>query len=218
MVRCCNGHLDRHFRLLLPASFHTAVGLAALHWRLPCGLPSYSLPSKPRHRPHPLVSRNHPGDSHCHNHRLRPRSPAARRRRPATSSPPSARSRGSILIRFGGFGPVARSIFPDEVLLRKQPDHPYAGYKDTGWQVLGEELRTLLTDAEVDSARRTTFNAFYTSSTVIRAMFQALSRLGVPENALVLEPGCGPGRFPYLAPEKMRFTISTLPAFHSPAP
>ncbi len=109
------------------------------------------------------------------------------------------------LIRFGGFGPVAKVLFPDEVLLRKQPDHPIAGYKDASWQSLGEELRSLLTDREYDSAKRTTFNAFYTSSPVIKAMFRALSRLGVPDDGLVLEPGCGPGRFPYLAPKNMRF-------------
>ncbi len=99
------------------------------------------------------------------------------------------------LARFGGFGPVALSIFPNPVTGR---------YKDASWQALGEELRSLLTGEEYDSARRTTFNAFYTSSTVIRAMYQALQRLGVPDTALVLEPGCGPGRFPFLAPEGMR--------------
>ena len=99
------------------------------------------------------------------------------------------------LAAFCGFGPVALSIFPD----------PIRGtYKD-GWREIGEELRGLLTDEEYDSAKRTTFNAFYTSSTVIRAMFQGLHRLGVPDSALVLEPGCGPGRFPLLAPEGMRF-------------
>ncbi len=100
-----------------------------------------------------------------------------------------------VLAAFPGFGPVALSIFP----------HAVTGRFKEGWQALGEELRTLLTPEEYDSAKRTTFNAFYTSSTVIRAMYQALARLGVPSNALVLEPGCGPGRFLYLAPEGMRF-------------
>jgi adenine-specific DNA methylase len=36
-------------------------------------------------------------------------------------------------------------------------------------------------------------------------MYQALERLGVPASATVLEPGCGPGRFLYLAPKDMRF-------------
>ncbi len=113
-----------------------------------------------------------------------------REQRPAT---PEERQ---TLARFGGFGPVSLSIFPDPLTGR---------YKDAGWQVLGEELRSLLTQEEYDSARRTTFNAFYTSGAVIRAMHDALARLGVPEGALVLEPGCGPGRFLYLAPKGMRF-------------
>jgi N12 class adenine-specific DNA methylase/SAM-dependent methyltransferase len=120
-------------------------------------------------------------------------------RRPAT---PEERQ---LLVRFGGFGPVAKVLFPDEVLLRREPNHPFQGYKDAGWQALGEELQSLLSPAEYDSAKRTTFNAFYTSSTVIRAMYEALARLGVPPGALVLEPGCGPGRFLYLAPKPMRF-------------
>ena len=141
---------------------------------------------------------------------LRPSpSPAARKPRPATSSPPSAPSRRieqeqrpatpeerQALARFAGFGPVALSIFPDPVTGR---------YKDAGWQALGEELKTLLTPEEYDSAKRTTFNAFYTSPTVIAAMHEALARLGVPANATVLEPGCGTGNFMSQAPEGMRF-------------
>ncbi len=78
-------------------------------------------------------------------------------------------------------------------------------YKDASWQAIGEELKGLLSPDEYDSAKRTTFNAFYTSSIVIKSMFSGLSRLGVPDNALTLEPGCGPGRFIYIAPEGMRF-------------
>src|SRR5262249_7353617 len=84
------------------------------------------------------------------------------------------------LSRFGGFGAVALSLFPDPV---KEP------YKDAPWQALGRDLKSLLTDAEYDTAKRTTFNAFYTPRLVMRAMFQGLSRLGVPEDATVLEPG-----------------------------
>jgi N12 class adenine-specific DNA methylase len=91
---------------------------------------------------------------------------------------------------------VALSIFPNPVTGK---------YKDASWQAIGEELKSLLTPKEYDSAKRTTFNAFYTSSTVIKAMYAALSRLGVPDSGLALEPGCGPGRFIYLSPEGMRF-------------
>lgn len=74
--------------------------------------------------------------------------------------PPTAEER-QVLLRFAGFGPVALSIFPDPVSGR---------YKDAGWQALGEELITLLTREEYESAKRTTFNAFYTSPKVIAAM------------------------------------------------
>ncbi|HTU22725.1 MAG TPA: DEAD/DEAH box helicase family protein, partial [Gemmataceae bacterium] len=103
------------------------------------------------------------------------------------------------LARFAGFGPVAKVIFPDEVLLRKHPDHPYRGYKDAGWQVLGEELKALLTPEEYESAKRTTFCQFFTSPAVMTAMHGALARLGVPAGATVLEPGCGIGNFMHYA-------------------
>jgi SAM-dependent methyltransferase len=114
---------------------------------------------------------------------------------------PATPEERQILVRFGGFGPVALSIFPDPIRGR---------YKDASWQALGEELKSLLTPEEYDSAKRTTFNAFYTSSTVIRAMYDALARLGVPTNAQVLEPGCGPGRFLYLASKDIRFIAVEL--------
>ena len=100
------------------------------------------------------------------------------------------------LARFGGFGAVALSLFPDPVSGR---------YKDAGWRALGDELQSLLTPEEYDSAKRTVFNAFYTSPTVIAAMHRALARLGVPNDAKVLEPGCGIGNFLGQAAKGMRF-------------
>jgi N12 class adenine-specific DNA methylase len=109
---------------------------------------------------------------------------------------PATQDERLALARFGGFGPVALSLFPNPVT---------GSYKDPEWQALGEELSTLLSPEEYDSAKRTTFNAFYTSPTVITAMHEALTRLGVPGSATVLEPGCGTGNFIRLAPEAMRF-------------
>ena len=109
--------------------------------------------------------------------------------------PPSPGER-QALAQFPGFGPLALRIFPDPVT---------SYFKDPTWQALGEELRSLLTPEEYDSARRSTFNAFYTSPVVMQAMYEALSGLSIPPNATVLEPGCGPGRFLSLAPEGMRF-------------
>jgi len=110
--------------------------------------------------------------------------------RPATPEEKQA------LARFAGFGPVALSIFPDPVTGR---------YKDAGWQALGEELKTLLTPTEYDSAKRTTFNAFYTSPTVIAGIHEAIGRLGIPANATILEPGCGTGNFMSQGKEGTRF-------------
>jgi N12 class adenine-specific DNA methylase len=78
-------------------------------------------------------------------------------------------------------------------------------YKDAGWQALGEELKSLLTTTEYDSAKRTTFNAFYTSPTVIAGIHEAIARLGVPANATILEPGCGTGNFMSQGGKGMRF-------------
>ena len=101
-----------------------------------------------------------------------------------------------ILGRFGGFGAVALSIFPEPVSGR---------FKDASWQVLGEELKSLLTPDEFDSAKRSTFNAFYTSPTVISAIHQAIHQLGIPSNATILEPGCGIGNFLSYGQPSQRF-------------
>lgn len=108
---------------------------------------------------------------------------------------PATEEERKILARFPGFGAVANYIFPT----------PGTDHYKPGWRQPGEELRSLLTPVEYASAKKSTVNAYYTSSIVIKPMHEALARLGVPENALVLEPGCGPGRFAYLAPKAMRF-------------
>ncbi|HVS34108.1 MAG TPA: DEAD/DEAH box helicase family protein [Gemmataceae bacterium] len=110
--------------------------------------------------------------------------------RPATPEEKQA------LARFGGFGAVALRIFPDPVTGK---------CKDLSWQDLGEQLKALLTPEEYASAKRTTFNAFYTSPLVMQAIHQAIARLGVPGGATVLEPGCGIGNFMSHAPAAMRF-------------
>lgn len=113
-----------------------------------------------------------------------------REQRPATAD------EKQTLAKFSGFGPVALSIFPDPVT---------GTYKDAGWQSLGEELKSLLTPEEYDSAKRTTFNAFYTSPVVIERMHDALSRLGIAGDATILEPGCGTGNFMGRGTSSQRF-------------
>jgi N12 class adenine-specific DNA methylase len=116
-------------------------------------------------------------------------------RRVESENRPATADERDALARFAGFGPVALSLFPN----------PGTGrYRDESWQALGDELRRLLTPDEYASARRTTFNAFYTSPAVIDALHAALARLGVPADGLVLEPGCGSGNFLARAPAGLR--------------
>ena len=100
------------------------------------------------------------------------------------------------LARFGGFGAVALKLFPDPMTGR---------YRSQAWEKLGGRLKALLSPEDYLSAKRTTFNAFYTSPLVMTAMHRALHRLGIQDNALVLEPGCGIGNFMGVAPRGMRF-------------
>ena len=108
---------------------------------------------------------------------------------------PATAEEKQLLARFSGFGPVALSIFPDPVTGK---------YKDAGWQALGEELKTLLTPVEYDSAKRTTFNAFYTSPTVINAMHEAIGHLGVPARRHDPRTGLRHGQFPQPRPGRTR--------------
>ncbi len=70
------------------------------------------------------------------------------------------------------------------------------------WQNEYAELQTLLTDEEYRSARESVLNAHYTSPTVIKAMFEAIERMGF-STGNVLEPACGIGNFFGLVPESM---------------
>lgn len=56
-------------------------------------------------------------------------------------------------------------------------------------------LQELWRDDEWGAARRTVLNAHYTHADYVGAMWTAVDRLGVPNDAHVLEPGCGTGNF-----------------------
>jgi N12 class adenine-specific DNA methylase len=122
--------------------------------------------------------------------------PATPEASPRRGGRPATPEEKQTLARYAGMGPVALGIFPDPVTGR---------YKDAGWQSIGEELKQLLTREEYDSAKRTTFNAFYTSPTVINGIHEAIARLGVPAGATILEPGCGIGNFMGRGKEGTRF-------------
>ena len=64
------------------------------------------------------------------------------------------------------------------------------------------ELKNTLSSEEYSAARASTLNAFYTSPTVIRSMYEVLENMGLKQGN-ILEPSCGVGNFMGLIPESM---------------
>mgnify|MGYP001774886314 CR=1 FL=1 len=58
------------------------------------------------------------------------------------------------------------------------------------WRTEYQQLKDLLTEAEYKAARASTLTAFYTPPVVIKAMYQALERMGFRQGNL-LDPACG---------------------------
>ena len=70
------------------------------------------------------------------------------------------------------------------------------------WAKEYAELKAALTPEEYEAARGSTLNAHYTSPTVIRAIYDALSNMGF-EGGRILEPAMGVGNFFGLLPDSM---------------
>ncbi|AHK35497.1 hypothetical protein Pd630_LPD10047 (plasmid) [Rhodococcus opacus PD630] len=83
------------------------------------------------------------------------------------------------------------------------------------WDQHRAELRTLLTDRELDAGRRSTTNAHYTDPALTKVMWDALAQAGLPEQARVVEPGCGAGHFIGHAPAGVRMVGVELDAMTS---
>ena len=71
------------------------------------------------------------------------------------------------------------------------------------WAAEYTQLKELLTPEEYTAARGSTLNAHYTSPTVIKAIYEAVGRMGF-ETGNILEPSCGVGNFFGMLPEEMR--------------
>ena len=70
------------------------------------------------------------------------------------------------------------------------------------WAAEYSELKELLTPEEYAAARASTLNAHYTSPTVIKAIYEAVGRMGF-QTGNILEPSCGVGNFFGMLPESM---------------
>ena len=92
-----------------------------------------------------------------------------------------------ILSRYVGWGGLADAFDPDK----------------ESWSKEYAQLKELLTPEEYAAARGSTLNAYYTSPTVIKAIYEAVGRMGF-ETGNILEPSCGVGNFFGMLPEEMR--------------
>ena len=92
-----------------------------------------------------------------------------------------------ILSRYVGWGGLADAFDPN---------------KDN-WAREYAQLKALLPEQEYEMARASTLNAHYTSPTVIRAIYDALGRMGF-QSGNILEPSMGIGNFFGMLPEAMQ--------------
>ena len=92
-----------------------------------------------------------------------------------------------VLSRYVGWGGLADAFDSDK----------------ESWSKEYAQLKELLTPEEYAAARGSTLNAHYTSPTVIRAIYEAVGRMGF-ETGNILEPSCGVGNFFGMLPEEMR--------------
>ncbi len=73
---------------------------------------------------------------------------------------------------------------------------------NAAWANEYKELKSALSDEEYHAAMESTLTAFYTPPIVIKAMYEALDRLGFSQGN-ILEPSCGTGNFLGLLPDSM---------------
>ena len=92
-----------------------------------------------------------------------------------------------ILSRYVGWGGLADAFDPEK----------------PAWAAEYTQLKELLTPEEYTAVRGSTLNAHYTSPTVIKAIYEAVGRMGF-ETGNILEPSCGVGNFFGMLPEEMR--------------
>ena len=92
-----------------------------------------------------------------------------------------------VLSRYVGWGGLSDAFDPEK----------------PAWALAYAQLKELLTPEEYAAARSSTLNAHYTSPTVIRAIYEAVDRMGF-ETGNILEPSCGVGNFFGMLPEEMR--------------
>ena len=100
---------------------------------------------------------------------------------------PASPAEQEILAQYVGWGGLADAF--DE--------------RKPAWASENAQIRNLLTPSEYESAMCSVLNAHYTSPTVIRAIYDAVERMGFTSGN-VLEPAMGVGNFFGMMPDSMR--------------
>lgn len=90
------------------------------------------------------------------------------------------------LARFVGWGGLANALTPGK----------------PGWESEYEDIKSLLTEEEFQSAQESTLTAYYTEQSVIRHVYHALERFGF-RGGNILDPAMGTGNFYSVLPERM---------------
>ncbi len=104
----------------------------------------------------------------------------------------------SVLRDAGKLGP---HDFPMKIT-RAELDAAKPDNSTRKWIELRDRMKAAMTEQEFAEASRSTQYAHYTSKEVVRAMWQAMDRMGF-KGGSVLEPGAGIGVFPGLMPQGM---------------
>ncbi|NCL75738.1 hypothetical protein AIIKEEIJ_03208 [Rhodococcus sp. YH1] len=104
---------------------------------------------------------------------------------------PATADEQAVLARWSGWGAVPE-VFDERPRVLAQ------------WGDEHAELLDLLGEKGFAQARQTTLNAHYTDPAVVAELWRAAARAGLPDGALVLEPGCGAGHFVGTAPASVR--------------
>ncbi|MBX4171466.1 DEAD/DEAH box helicase family protein, partial [Rhodococcus sp. DMU2021] len=104
---------------------------------------------------------------------------------------PATADEQAVLAQWSGWGAIPE-VFDNRARILAQ------------WGDEHAELLDLLGDKGFAQARQTTLNAHYTDPAVVAELWRAVARAGLPDGAVVLEPGCGAGHFVGTAPESVR--------------
>jgi|GEM_PF-3263742 len=105
-----------------------------------------------------------------------------------------------ILARYVGWGGLANAFQVSGT-----------GRIANGWEDRVHEVEELLTGDELKAARNSTKAAYYTSADVVRAMWDAVKRMGFT-SGIVLEPSVGTGNFLGLVPDALSGNVHFLGA------